>query len=241
MPDTAVTDIKPLSRVEMAARVARDIPEGWYVNLGIGIPTAVADHVPLEREVIFHSENGVLGMGPAPPKDKIDPWLINAGKQYVTLRQGGSFCHHADSFSMIRGGHLDLCVLGAFQVAENGDIANWATSENDTAPAVGGAMDLAAGAKRLWVMMEHTTKDGTSKLGAPLLLSADGGRRGEARLYQPGGARRDRAWFRGARHRAGRDVRRVAGTHGCAAASHGQLTILRKSGSAPPPSLTGSF
>jgi len=140
MPDTAVTDFKPMSRVEMAARVARDIPEGWYVNLGIGIPTAIADHVPLEREVIFHSENGVLGMGPAPAKDKIDPWLINAGKQYVTLRQGGSFCHHADSFSMIRGGHLDLCVLGAFQVAENGDIANWATSENDTAPAVGGAV-----------------------------------------------------------------------------------------------------
>ena len=145
MPDTTVADFKPLSRVQMAARVASDIPEGWYVNLGIGIPTAVADHVPLEREVIFHSENGVLGMGPAPPKDQIDPWLINAGKQYVTLRQGGSFCHHADSFSMIRGGHLDLCVLGAFQVAENGDIANWATSENDTAPAVGGAMDLAAG------------------------------------------------------------------------------------------------
>ncbi len=163
MPATAAIDFKPLSRVEMAARVARDIPEGWYVNLGIGIPTAVADHVPLEREVIFHSENGVLGMGPAPPKDQIDPWLINAGKQYVTLRQGGSFCHHADSFSMIRGGHLDLCVLGAFQVAENGDIANWATSENDTAPAVGGAMDLAAGAKRLWVLMEHTTKDGTSR------------------------------------------------------------------------------
>jgi 3-oxoadipate CoA-transferase beta subunit len=100
MPDTAVADFKPLSRVEMAARVARDIPEGWYVNLGIGIPTAIADHVPLEREVIFHSENGVLGMGPAPAKDAIDPWLINAGKQYVTLRQGGSFCHHADSFSM---------------------------------------------------------------------------------------------------------------------------------------------
>ena len=164
MPDTAVTEFKPLSRVEMAARVARDIPEGWYVNLGIGIPTAIADHVPLDREVIFHSENGVLGMGPAPPKDQIDPWLINAGKQYVTLRQGGSFCHHADSFSMIRGGHLDLCVLGAFQVAENGDIANWATSENDTAPAVGGAMDLAAGAKRLWVLMEHTTKNGSPKI-----------------------------------------------------------------------------
>jgi 3-oxoadipate CoA-transferase, beta subunit len=155
---------KPLTRTEMAARVARDIPEGWYVNLGIGAPLQVADHVPAESEVIFHSENGVLGMGPAPPKDAIDPWLINAGKQYVTLRAGGSFCHHADSFAMIRGGHLDLCVLGAFQVADNGDIANWATSENDTAPAVGGAMDLAAGARRLWVLMEHTTKDGTPKL-----------------------------------------------------------------------------
>jgi 3-oxoadipate CoA-transferase beta subunit len=164
MPDTAIVEFKPLTRPQMAARVAQDIPEGWYVNLGIGIPTAVADHVPLDREVIFHSENGVLGIGPAPEEDKIDRWLINAGKQYVTLRSGGSFCHHADSFSMIRGGHLDLCVLGAFQVADNGDIANWATSENDTAPAVGGAMDLAAGAKRLWVMMEHTTKDGTPKL-----------------------------------------------------------------------------
>lgn len=164
MSATAASAAKPLTRTEMAARVARDIPEGWYVNLGIGIPTAVADHVPLDREVVFHSENGVLGMGPAPAKDKIDPWLINAGKQYVTLRQGGSYCHHFDSFAMIRGGHLDLCVLGAFQVAQNGDIANWATSENDTAPAVGGAMDLAAGAKRLWVMMEHTTKDGTPKL-----------------------------------------------------------------------------
>ena len=164
MVDTALAEIKPFSRTQMASRVAQDIPEGWYVNLGIGMPTAVADHVPLEREVIFHSENGVLGMGPAPAKDRVDPWLINAGKQYVTLRQGGSFCHHADSFAMIRGAHLDLCVLGAFQVAENGDIANWATSENDTAPAVGGAMDLAAGAKRLWVMMEHTAKDGTPKL-----------------------------------------------------------------------------
>ncbi len=164
MRDTNPPVMKPLSRTEMAARVARDIPEGWYVNLGIGMPTAVADYVPLDREVIFHSENGVLGMGPAPEKDKVDPWLINAGKQYVTLRAGGSFCHHADSFSMIRGGHIDLCVLGAFQVAENGDLANWATSENDTAPAVGGAMDLAAGAKRLWVMTDHTTKDGTPKL-----------------------------------------------------------------------------
>ena len=164
MPDTALADFKPYSRPQMAARVARDIPEGWYVNLGIGIPTMIADYVPLDREVIFHSENGVLGMGPAPAKDKVEPWLINAGKQYVTLAQGGAYVHHADSFAMIRGGHLDLCVLGAFEVAENGDIANWATSENDTAPAVGGAMDLAAGAKRLWVMMEHTTKDGRPKL-----------------------------------------------------------------------------
>jgi 3-oxoadipate CoA-transferase beta subunit len=155
---------KPFTRHEMAQRAAADIPEGWYVNLGIGIPTLIADYVPQEREVIFHSENGVLGMGPAPAKDKIEPWLINAGKQYVTLHPGGSYCHHADSFAMIRVGHLDLCVLGAFQVADNGDIANWATSENDTAPAVGGAMDLATGAKRLWVLMEHTTKDGTPKL-----------------------------------------------------------------------------
>jgi 3-oxoadipate CoA-transferase beta subunit len=159
-----MSDFTPFNRVQMAQNAASDIPEGWYVNLGIGIPTLVADHVPLDREVIFHSENGVLGMGPAPPKDKIEPWLINAGKQYITLRDGGSICHHADSFAMIRGGHLDLCVLGAFQVADNGDIANWATSDNDTAPAVGGAMDLAAGAKRLWVIMDHTTKDGTSKL-----------------------------------------------------------------------------
>ncbi len=158
------TAFKPWSRPHMAKLAANDIPEGWYVNLGIGIPTAIADHVPLDREVIFHSENGVLGMGPAPEAGKIEPWLINAGKQYVTLRPGGSICHHADSFAMIRGGHLDLCVLGAFQVADNGDIANWATSENDTAPAVGGAMDLAAGAKRLWVLMDHTTKDGSPKL-----------------------------------------------------------------------------
>ena len=159
-----MSDFTPFNRARMAQNAAADIPEGWYVNLGIGIPTAVADHVPLDREVIFHSENGILGMGPAPEKDKIEPWLINAGKQYITLRDGGSICHHADSFAMIRGGHLDLCVLGAFQVADNGDIANWATSDNDTAPAVGGAMDLAAGAKRLWVIMDHTTKDGTPKL-----------------------------------------------------------------------------
>jgi len=158
------TPVRPLGRSEMAARLAADIPEGWYVNLGIGIPTLVADHVPLEREVVFHSENGVLGMGPAPARDAINPWLINAGKQHVTLRKGGAIVHHADSFAIIRGGHLDLCVLGAFEVAENGDMANWATSENDTAPAVGGAMDLAVGAKRVWVVMEHTTKDGKPRL-----------------------------------------------------------------------------
>src|SRR5579863_4230026 len=155
---------KPLTRSEMAARVARDIPEGWYVNLGIGAPLQVADFVPAEREVIFHSENGVLGMGPAPAPDHINRWLIDAGKQYVTLRTGGSYMHHADSFALIRGGHLDLCVLGAFQVAENGDIANWATSDSDTAPAVGGAMDLAAGTRQLWVLMEHLTKSGDSRL-----------------------------------------------------------------------------
>ena len=152
------------TRTQMAERVARDIPEGWYVNLGIGIPTLVADQVPREREVVFHSENGILGMGPAPEPGHKNPWLINAGKQHVTLLPGASYCHHADSFAMIRGGHLDLCVLGAFEVAANGDIANWATSENDTAPAVGGAMDLAVGAKRLWAVMEHTTKDGRPRL-----------------------------------------------------------------------------
>ncbi|EFH13080.1 3-oxoacid CoA-transferase subunit B [Pseudoroseomonas cervicalis] len=161
MSETAFT---PMARKQMAARVAQDIPEGWYVNLGIGIPTLVADFVPAGREVVFHSENGVLGMGPAPAPEDADPWLINAGKQQVTLVRGGAYVHHADSFAMIRGGHLDLCVLGAFEVAENGDVANWATSANDTAPAVGGAMDLAAGAKRLWVVMEHTTKEGAPRL-----------------------------------------------------------------------------
>jgi 3-oxoacid CoA-transferase B subunit len=168
--------MQPFSRADMAAKAAADIPEGWVVNLGIGIPTLIADHVPMTREVIFQSENGVLGMGPAPAPGQEDPWLINAGKQMVTLRPGGSFCHHADSFAMIRGGHIDLCVLGGFEVAENGDLANWATSENDTAPAVGGAMDLGAGAKRLWVVMDHTTKDGRPKIvercGYPLTALA---------------------------------------------------------------------
>jgi 3-oxoadipate CoA-transferase beta subunit len=157
-------DFTPMTRTRMAARVAHDIPEGWYVNLGIGIPTLVADHIPAGREVVLHSENGILGMGPAPEPDKVDPWLINAGKQHVTLLAGGCFFHHADSFAMIRGGHIDLCVLGAFEVAENGDIANWATSAADAAPAVGGAMDLVLGAKQTWVITEHTTREGAPKL-----------------------------------------------------------------------------
>jgi 3-oxoadipate CoA-transferase beta subunit len=154
----------PLTRVDMARRVARDIPEGWHVNLGIGIPTMIVDHIPDDREVIFHSENGILGMGPAAAVNAADPWLINAGKQHVTLMRGGSFFNHADSFGMIRGGHIDLCVLGAFEIAENGDLANWATSSADAAPAVGGAMDLAAGAKRIWAVTEHTTREGEPKL-----------------------------------------------------------------------------
>jgi 3-oxoadipate CoA-transferase beta subunit len=154
----------PLDRVGLARRVAQDIPEGWYVNLGIGVPTSVANHVPAGREVVFHSENGILGLGPAPAKEDIDPWLVNAGKQYVTLVPGGSYFHHADSFSMIRGKHLDLCVLGAFEVAENGDLANWSTAKPGAAPAVGGAMDLAVGAKRLWVVMDHMTTEGQPKL-----------------------------------------------------------------------------
>jgi len=156
--------VKPFDRQAMAGRLARDIPEGWYVNLGLGLPTLIPDHIPAGREVVFHSENGVLGMGPVPPKDKVDTWLVNATKQNITLVPGASLFHHADSFGMIRGGHLDLAVLGAYEVAENGDIANWATNENDAIPAVGGAMDLSAGSKRLWVLMEHTTKDGSPRI-----------------------------------------------------------------------------
>lgn len=152
------------SRAEMAARLAADIPEGWVVNLGIGLPTAVANHVPNDREVIFHSENGVLGMGPAPQPGSEDPWLINAGKQPITLRPGAAIVGQADSFAIIRGRHLDLCVLGGYQVASNGDIANWSTGLAGAAPAVGGAMDLGAGARRVWVLMEHTMKDGTPRL-----------------------------------------------------------------------------
>ena len=148
----------------MAARVARDIPEGAYVNLGIGLPTLVANHLAPDREIFLHSENGILGMGPAPEPGLEDPDLVNAGKQPVTLLKGGSYFHHADSFAMTRGGHLDICVLGAFQVSVTGDLANWHTGSPDTIPAVGGAMDLAVGAKRVFVMMEHLTKTGESKI-----------------------------------------------------------------------------
>lgn len=148
----------------MAARVARDIPDGAYVNLGIGLPTLVANHLPPAREIVLHSENGVLGMGPAPAAGDEDPDLINAGKQPVTLRPGGCFFHHADSFAMMRGGHLDICVLGGFQVSVTGDLANWHTGEPGAIPAVGGAMDLAIGAKQVFVMMEHLTRQGASKL-----------------------------------------------------------------------------
>ena len=159
-----MTDPIRLNREQIARLVANSLPDGAYVNLGIGIPTLIADVIPAEKEIILHSENGVLGFGPAPAPDKIDPWLINAGKQHVTLRPGGSFFHHADSFAMIRGGHLDLCVLGAFEVSSSGDLANWATSERDNAPAVGGAMDLVAGTQRVWVATEHTTREGLPKL-----------------------------------------------------------------------------
>jgi 3-oxoadipate CoA-transferase beta subunit len=147
----------------MAARLAKVIPEGWCVNLGIGIPLLVSNFVK-GREVIFQSENGIVGMGGLQKPEELEPWLVNAGKQNVNLVTGASIVHHADSFAMIRGGHIDLCVLGAFEVAQNGDFANWTTSLTDGVPAVGGAMDLAAGAKRLWIIMDHTSKSGAPKL-----------------------------------------------------------------------------
>ncbi|MDM0069825.1 3-oxoacid CoA-transferase subunit B [Variovorax sp. J31P207] len=151
---------------QLAARVAQDIFDGAVVNLGIGQPTLVANHLPAGREVILHSENGILGMGPAPAAGAEDYDLINAGKQPVTLLAGGAFFHHADSFAMMRGGHLDICVLGAFQVSATGDLANWSTGEEGAIPAVGGAMDLAIGARQTWVMMDLLTKKGESKVVA---------------------------------------------------------------------------
>ena len=153
-----------ISRADIARRVAQDIPEGAYVNLGIGLPTSVSNYLPADKEIFLQSENGLLGMGPAPEKGKEHPDLINAGKEPVTILQGGSYFHHADSFAMMRGGHIDICVLGAFQVAVNGDLANWHTGKQTDIPAVGGAMDLAVGAKRVFVMMDLFTKGGDSKL-----------------------------------------------------------------------------
>lgn len=153
-----------VNREALAARVARDIPEGAYVNLGIGAPTLVANFLPQDKEVVLQSENGILGMGPAPAEEDIDWELINAGKQPVTLLTGGCFFHHGDSFAMMRGGHIDICVLGAFQVSVKGDLANWHTGAPDAIPAVGGAMDLAVGAKQVFVMMDLLTKSGESKL-----------------------------------------------------------------------------
>jgi 3-oxoadipate CoA-transferase beta subunit len=152
------------TREQMAQRAALDIPNGAYVNLGIGIPELVAKYVPEGREVIYHTENGLLGMGPAPEPEHGDPELINAGKKQVTAIRGSAFFHHADSFVMIRGGHIDLCVLGAMQVAQNGDLANWSTGAPDAIPAVGGAMDLVAGVKTIHVITQHTTKTGAPKL-----------------------------------------------------------------------------
>lgn len=152
------------NRDEMAQRAALDIPDGSYVNLGIGIPERVAKFIPEGREVIYHTENGLLGMGPAPAPGSEDPELINAGKRAVTAVPGAAFFHHADSFAMIRGGHIDICVLGAMQVSETGDLANWSTGASDAIPAVGGAMDLVAGVKTIYVITQHCTKTGEPKL-----------------------------------------------------------------------------
>jgi 3-oxoadipate CoA-transferase, beta subunit len=158
------TNYQRRTKDELARRVAQDIFDGAVVNLGIGMPTAVANHLPAGIEVVLHSENGILGMGPAPAEGEEDYDLINAGKHPVTLLPGGSYFHHADSFAMMRGGHLDICVLGAFQVSATGDLANWSTGEPGSIPAVGGAMDLAIGAKQTWVVMDLLTKQGASKV-----------------------------------------------------------------------------
>ncbi|OJH84099.1 3-oxoacid CoA-transferase subunit B [Serratia marcescens] len=156
--------MQKLTRDQLAQRVARDIPEGAYVNLGIGLPTRIANYLPADKEVILHSENGLLGTGPSPAPGEEDPELINAGKELVTLLPGGSYFHHADSFTMMRGGHLDICVMGAYQVSAAGDLANWSTGAEDAIPAVGGAMDLAIGARKVYVMMDYLTKTGECKL-----------------------------------------------------------------------------
>jgi 3-oxoadipate CoA-transferase beta subunit len=159
-----MSGFEPLTREQLAQAIANELPDGSYVNLGIGMPTMLARWLPQGREIILHSENGILGMGPIATPEQQDFDLINAGKQPVTLLPGGAYFHHADSFAMMRGGHLDVCVLGAFQVSVAGDLANWHTGGADAIPAVGGAMDLAIGARRVFVMMEHVTKRGDSKI-----------------------------------------------------------------------------
>ncbi|MGM8899114.1 MULTISPECIES: 3-oxoacid CoA-transferase subunit B [unclassified Psychrobacter] len=169
-----MSNYTPWSVDEIARYVAQDIQEGMYVNLGIGQPTKVADFLPDDKDIFLHSENGVLGMGPEPTAGEEDGDLINAGKQYITLLKGGSYFHHGDSFTMIRGGHIDLCVLGAFEVAENGDIANWFLGRPKDIPAVGGAMDLAVGAKKVYVMMDHVNRNGAPKIVEKLKLPITG-------------------------------------------------------------------
>lgn len=163
-----------LTREQIAERVAQDIPEGAYVNLGIGLPTLIASYLPADKEVFLHSENGLLAFGPSPAPGEEDPDLINAGKEYVTMLTGGAFFHHGDSFAMMRGGHLDICVLGAFQIAQNGDLANWHTGAPDAIPAVGGAMDLAVGAKKVFVTTSFTTRNSEPKLVSELTYPATG-------------------------------------------------------------------
>lgn len=163
-----------LTRDQIAERVAQDIPDGAYVNLGIGLPTKIASYLPANKDVFLHSENGLLAFGPPPAEGERDPELINAGKEFVTMQNGGAFFHHGDSFAMMRGGHLDIAVLGAFQVAENGDLANWHTGAADAIPAVGGAMDLAVGAKKVFITTDHVTKKGEPKIVAELAYPATG-------------------------------------------------------------------
>ncbi len=166
--------MKKLTRNEMAARLAKDIAPGSYVNIGIGMPTLVANFLDPADEILLHSENGILGMGPEASPEEADPELINAGKTPVTLLTGGSFFHHVDSFAIMRGGHLDLCIMGGMQVAANGDLANWSLGRAGEPPAVGGAMDLAVGAKKVFILMEHNAKDGTPKLVEKCTLPVTG-------------------------------------------------------------------
>lgn len=202
-----------LSRRELATRTALDIPEDSVVNLGIGAPTLVADAIPDDVEVILHTENGMPATGPAPAPGRIDPDLINAGKQPVTERPGASSFHHADSFAMMRGGHLDICVLGAFQVSEHGDLANWHTGAADAIPAVGGAMDLAIGARSVWVMTDLLTRDGTPKLVAQCSYAPHRRALRVPRLHGPRGVRHHARRLRGPRVVRQRHDRRARRSH----------------------------